>query len=280
MPLVRITSTKESLLHIHFLDPYQHRHSPVHALDPRIKLLLAVAFILTAGLTPIGAWPAYLLLLALVLAVEILSELGLAAVIKRSALAAPFILAALPLIFTVPGAALVEWRLGGWQIALSGPGLERFAGLAFKSWLSVQMAIVLAASTPFPDLLRALRALHLPRLLVAIFGLMWRYLFVLVDEALRLIRARAARSGASEQPGLKTGGSLVWRARMAGGMAGNLFLRGFERSDRLYVAMLARGYDGEVRSFPLPSLRRLDWAVLWSGLLLLGLILLLSLLFA
>ena len=58
-----------------------------------------------------------------------------------------------------------------------------------------RLAIVLAAATPFPELLSAMRALRVPRLLVAIFGLMWRYLFVLADEAVRLIRARQARSG-------------------------------------------------------------------------------------
>jgi cobalt/nickel transport system permease protein len=267
-------------LHVHFLDPYQHRHSPIHALDARIKLLLAVAFILTVGLTPVGAWPAYILLLALALVIEMLSELGVIAVLKRSALAAPFMLAALPLMFTIPGAPLAGFSLGDWHFAISAPGLERFASLAFKSWLSVQIAIVLAASTPFPDLLRALRALRLPRLLVAVFGLMWRYLFVLVDEALRLLRARAARSSQSDQPGLKTGGSLAWRAQMAGGMAGNLFLRGFERSDRIYVAMLSRGYDGEVRAFPTPPLRPADWAILSGGLGLLFLLLLFSTLFA
>ncbi len=82
---------------------------------------------------------------------------------------------------------------------------------------------------------------------------MWRYLFVLADEALRLLRARQARSGQTDRPGLKPGGSLSWRGRVAGGMAGSLFLRAFERSDRIYMAMVARGYDGEVRSSPLPA---------------------------
>ena len=77
------------------------------------------------------------------------------------------------------------------------PGLERFVSIAIKSWLSVQAAIVLASSTSFPDLLVAMRALHVPQLLVSIFGLMWRYMFVLVDEATRLLRARASRSGRS-----------------------------------------------------------------------------------
>jgi len=249
-------------MHIHFLDPYKHSASLIHDLDPRVKLVLALAFILTAALTPIGAWPVYILLFALILSVEIMSELGVGFVLKRSLIAIPFVLAALPVIFTLEGHSLLALSLGAWTFNIYQPGLERFISIALKSWISVQAAIVLATATPFPDLLIAMRAIKIPRLLVAIVGLMWRYLFVFADEALRLIRARAARSGHSDRPELKSGGSLWWRARIAGGMAGSLFLRAFERSDRIYTAMLARGYDGEVRAAPIPRLTPINWLVL------------------
>lgn len=263
-------------MHVHFLDPFHAGASPVHLLDPRVKLVLAVAFILTASLTPFGAWAAYILLLAIVLSVEMLSELGIRYVIKRAFLATPFVLAALPLIFTVQGAPLASFTTGPWTFTISVEGVERVLSIAFKSWVSVQMAIVLAATTSFPQLLAAMRALHVPKLLVAIFGLMWRYMFVMVDEALRLLRARSARSGASRDPGLKTGGTLLWRARVTGGMAGNLLVRSFERGDRIYSAMTARGYDGEVRTFPLPALSGIHWLVLGFGLAVCLLILLLA----
>jgi cobalt/nickel transport system permease protein len=260
-------------MHVHFLDPYRPLTSPIHALDARIKFVLTVAFILTASLTPIGAWPVYILLLAIILSVEILSGLGVGTVQKRAALALPFVLAALPVIFTNPGEALFSLPIGGWTLTASVPGLERFASVALKSWLSVQAAVVLSACTPFPDLLHAMRAVGIPRLLVGMFGLMWRYLFVLVDEALRMLRARAARSGFTTAPGGRIGGSLAWRARVTGGMAGNLFLRAFERSDRIYVAMLSRGYDGEVRTLPLPRFTSRNWLLLAMSLALLGLLL-------
>lgn len=266
-------------MHIHFLDPYQERSSLIHRLDARIKLLLAVAFILTVALTPAGAWPVYILLLSIILAVVALSEIGFSYVLKRSALALPFVLAALPLIFTLKGAVLSQLSIGGWQMNLYQTGLERFLSIALKSWISVQAAIVLASSTPFPDLLTAMRAVGIPRLLVAIFGLMWRYLFVLADETLRMIRARAARSGHSDRADLRPGGSVAWRARVTGAMAGSLFLRAFERSDRIYVAMLSRGYNGEVRSQPLPGLHLPDWLVLFFFLLLFTSLLILASLF-
>jgi cobalt/nickel transport system permease protein len=304
-------------MHISFLDPYQPRPSLIHRLDARVKLALTLVFILTTALAPAGAWPVYVLLFALALAVEILSELGVGHVLRRAALALPFALAALPVLFTVPGPALLTVPIGPWSLTITGPGLERFVSIVLKSWISVQMAIVLAASTRFPELLLAMRAIRIPRLLVAVFGLMWRYLFVLADEALRLLRARSARSGmpyrssdsgltteaqrsrrlldglrarrvsvvqSSTAPDLergvgKIGGGIAWRARVTGGMAGSLFLRAFERSDRIYAAMAARGYDGEVRAFPLPPISPASWAVLLGGLSLLGVLTLFGFLF-
>ncbi|CAG0950209.1 Nickel transport protein NikQ [Anaerolineales bacterium] len=273
-------------MHVHFLDPYHHSHSPVHQLDGRVKFVLAVAFILTCSLTPVSAWAVYILLFALILSIEILSTLGAGYVLKRALLATPFVLAALPVIFTVEGIKLFSLPLGSWTLTASVEGLERFISIALKSWLSVQAAILLAAATPFPELLQAMRAVGIPRLLVAMFGLTWRYIFVLVDEALRLMRARAARSGVNPDlrpsTSLRTkreGGGIIWRAQVAGGMAGSLFLRGFERSDRIYTAMLSRGYDGEVRVMPLPALSGVSKLVLFAGLLLLGILLLFGILF-
>lgn len=255
-------------MHVHFLDPYHKGASVIHQLDPRIKLLLTLAFIITTSLLPFGAWAAYILLLALVIAVELFSELGVGYVMKRAALAFPFVLAAFPLIFTVQGTPLVTLPFFSWTLTITLEGVERFLSIAFKSWVSLQMALVFAMTTPFPQILIALRALHVPQLLVAIFGLMWRYLFVLVDEALRLMRARQARSGAAPELGKKVGGSIRWRAQVTGGMAGNLFVRGFERGDRIYDAMRARGYDGEVRAFPLARLKSTDWAIAGTGFVL------------
>ncbi len=228
------------------------------------------------------------------------------------------------MLFTVPGPALLTLPIGPWDLTITGPGLERFVSILLKSWISVQMAIVLAASTSFPELLMAMRAIRIPRLLVAVFGLMWRYLFVLADEALRLLRARSARSGLTYQPSDlrlttetqrarslfdnlrvprptgrlravsvvrsstlpdldrsagKIGGSIAWRARVTGGMAGSLFLRSFERSDRIYAAMAARGYDGEVRAFPLPPVSLLSWGILLGGVSLLAFLTLFGYLF-
>lgn len=241
-------------MHVHFLDPYRHLSSPIHSADPRVKTVCTLFYVATCALTPIASWPAYLLLFAIVLAAEILSRVGVVYVIKRAALALPFALAAVPIVFTTEGRLVFAIPLGDISLAATSEGLARFASIVLKSWFSVQAAIVLTSSTPFPQLLQAMRAIRAPKLLVAILGLMWRYLFVLVDEALRLARARSARSGSPVGAQTRPGGTVSWRAKVTGGMAGNLLLRAFERSERIYAAMLSRGYDGEVRALPLPPL--------------------------
>jgi cobalt/nickel transport system permease protein len=263
-------------MHFHFLDPYRPRQSLIHALDPRVKLIFTLAFVLTMALLPVGAWPVYVLMLTLSLSIIVLSELGLKYVLKRSLLAIPFVLAAVPLLFTVPGPALLTISIGSLSLTITSAGLERLLSIMFKSWVSVQVAIVFAAATPFPDMLLAMRAVKVPRLIVSLFGFMWRYMFVMVDEAIRLLRARSSRSGAIE--GRKSGGSLIWRATVTGGMAGSLFIRSLDRGDRIYAAMAARGYDGEIRSFPLPPLTSASWLTLLGGLVVLIALLIFALL--
>jgi cobalt/nickel transport system permease protein len=155
--------------------------------------------------------------------------------------------------FTVPGEPIAH--VGG--LAVSAEGTLRFVSLLVKSWVSVQIAILMTVTTAFPDLLWALRELRLPRTLISIVSFMYRYMFVLADESLRLQRARAARSAARPGAG-KSGGSLAWRGRVAGSLVGNLALRAFERSERIYNAMLARGFRGELRTLTAPAMTDAD----------------------
>lgn len=235
---------------------YQVGQSPLHRLDPRVKTVVTLLLILGVLLTPEGAWPAYPLLWALVGGLAAVGGLGAWRVARAGGVALPFALAAITLLFTVPGRP-IAFFLG---LPISDAGLTRFLSILFKSWLSVQAALLLAMSTPFTDLLWALGSLRLPGTLVAIVSFTYRYLTTLRDEAERLMRARAARSGSVA--GRRAGGSLLWRARVAGGMVGNLFLRSYERSERVYAAMLARGYAGEFRALRAPAL---TWGAVWRG---------------
>ena len=183
-------------------------------------------------------------MVALVWLAAALSGVGLVRVFLRSLVALPFILIALPTVFTKPGDPIFDLSLGLFTLTGTLEGVEFFASVLIKSWASVTAAVVLTSTTPAFRLLAALRALKIPQILVVVVMLMYRYLFVLVDEAQRMLRSRAARSAGV---GKGSGGSVVWRARSAGGMAGSLFIRTMDRTERIYMAMLARGYDGTIR---------------------------------
>lgn len=246
-------------IHINAFNRYQTGESLVHGLDPRVKVVVTVLFIVSNVLLPDGAWLAFTFAWGLVLLVSVLAKLGVSYTFKRSFVALPFALAAVTAIFAIPGRPLVAWTLGPWDLVATDAGLVRFVSIVIRSWLSVQMAILLTATTQFPALMHALRHLRVPQLLVAIISFMYRYLFVLTDEAARLLRAREARSARpSDGDG---GGSLVWRARVTGNMAGQLFLRSYERSDRVYNAMLARGYTGQFLTLNPHVMRARDWTV-------------------
>jgi cobalt/nickel transport system permease protein len=243
-------------------DHYEDRDSRVHRLDPRTKLVVALALILTLSLLPFGRWIFYLTVWLMVMGVAILAQISPAPVLRRSLVALPFALAALTLPFTVPGEVIGHLPLLNWPVTQEG--LTRAGSIVMKSWVSVQVGIVLVMVTSLPDLLWALRGLHVPEPLVAIVGFMYRYLFVMADEVSRLLRARASRSAA--RVGQHAGGTLFWRGRAAGFMVGSLMLRSFERSERIYNAMASRGYTGEIKTFSQHRFAAVDSWVLASAL--------------
>jgi cobalt/nickel transport system permease protein len=98
-----------------------------------------------------------------------------------------------------------------WNFTITDAGLLRFVSIVVRSWLSVQMAILLVAVTEIPKIVHALNHLRMcPPIITVIISFLYRYLFVLADEVLRLLRARQARSAAV--PGKIQGGSVMWRA--------------------------------------------------------------------
>jgi cobalt/nickel transport system permease protein len=183
----------------------------------------------------------------------VVARLGPLRLARGAWVALPFALIALPLLFTRPGEPIWTVTLGPLTLTITEEGLRDVLTIVAKSWLSVQVALLLAFTTPFPDLIDALRALRLPRVMVSIISFMYRYLAVLTDEAGRMNRAKAARSAIV---GGRGGGSLRWRAGVTGSMVGALFLRSYERSERIYAAMLARGFQGQLVRDELPPLRR------------------------
>ena len=251
-------------MHVSTFDQFQPRESLIHQLDPRLKIVVTVLVILSNVLLPDGAWVAFGLTWIFILALNRAASLTAQFLMTRALIALPFALAAISVIFSVPGKPVFALGFGSAVVVVTDAGLIRFTSILLRSWISVQAAILMTATTPFPDLIHALRHLRIPSIFVAIISFMYRYLFVLSDETLRLIRARESRSarparGVGSTPRVGGGGSLVWRARVAGNMIGQLFLRSYERSDRVYNAMLARGYQGQLFTMHPHEMKRRDW---------------------
>ena len=245
-------------MHSDAFDRYHHHDSILHQLDPRIKVVVVIAFILSNALLPDGAWTAFGLAWLFLILANALSDLGLGYTLRRSFIALPFALVAVTVLFSVPGNQISQFHFMMWDFTVTDAGLMRFISIVIRSWLSVQGAILLVAVTRFPDLIHAFEHLRVPAILTTIIAFLYRYLFVLTDEVMRLLRARQSRSAAAA--GQRSGGGVLWRARVSGHMAGQLFLRSYERSDRIFNAMLARGYNGQLLTLNAHELHARDWA--------------------
>jgi cobalt/nickel transport system permease protein len=246
-------------MHFDAFDRYHEKESFIHRLDPRVKAVVTVVFIISNALLPDGAWMAFALAWLFLLAANVLSHLGIAYTLKRSLVALPFALIAVTVLFSIPGKPVANFSIAMWNFVITDAGLLRFVSIIIRSWLSVQLAILLVATTRFPDLIHALEHLRVPAILTTIIAFLYRYLFVLTDEVLRLLRARESRSAGS--PGKRSGGGVLWRAKIAGNMAGQLFLRSYERSDRIYNAMVSRGYSGHLYTLNPHEMKPRDYFV-------------------
>jgi len=254
-------------MHAHAFDQYHYQESFIHNLAPTVKVVVVLIYIFSNALLPDGSWLAFAMAWLMLLIANDLTNLGLGFSFKRSFVALPFALVAVTAIFSPVGHPLAEWDLGFITLIPTDFGLIRFFSILVRSWLSIQMAILLVATTQFPDIIHAFEHLRVPRVLTTIVAFLYRYMFVLTDEVFRLLRAREARSAGL--PGKKSGRSVWWRAKVTGSMAGQLFLRTYERSERISNAMVSRGYTGHFRTLKPHAINRRDWLVLTVSIIVL-----------
>lgn len=221
----------------------------LHSLDPRLTLLATLLYIVVVSSLPHGAWAMYGLAAALILGTIVFSGLSAPRLLLRALVVLPIAaLAAVSVIFSREGSELFSLRILGHRLAATREGAVFALSLTVKAYLSVLMSSTLIASSGFNRVIDAMRALHVPDLLTQTIAFAYRYLHVLVNEAGRMLTARESRSAGS-------GGTLWWRARVLGSMIGTLFIRSLSRSERVYFAMQARGFCGEI-----VSLSEIRWA--------------------
>lgn len=199
-----------------FLDRHSRLASPIHRRSAAAKMLVALAIVCASALTPRPYSACLLAILgAALLVLAAISRVPWRFLLKRMLLLEPF-------------------AIGVAVLSLFGPGgFEVFVLLVARASVCLFAMLLLANTTPFSEILGVLKALHVPALLVTTLALMYRYLFVLVDEAQRMKRARASRTFAA-----KSGRN--WRVLST--VVGQLFVRASERAERIYWAMCARGW--------------------------------------
>jgi cobalt/nickel transport system permease protein len=194
---------------------HSHAHSPMHRLPAIIKLGVAFCIIITTVLLPIEQTSWFMGVAAVLVLAIALSHLPILFLLKRVLLLSPFVL----------GVALMN--------ALQPSARGTWPGVAIKSSICLLTVILVSNTTPFGQILRVLKMVRVPALLITTIALMHRYLFVLADEAERMRRARASRTFAR-------GKRFQWRALAT--VLGQLFVRASERAERIYDAMCARGW--------------------------------------
>src|SRR5512147_2607235 len=123
-------------MHFDAFDRYHETESFIHRLDPRVKVIVTVAFILSNALLPDGAWMAFIVSWLFLLFVNALSNLGFAFTFKRSFVALPFAIVAITVLFSIPGQALTSFHFLFWDLTITDLGLLRFVSILVRSWLS------------------------------------------------------------------------------------------------------------------------------------------------
>jgi cobalt/nickel transport system permease protein len=209
--------------------------SPLHARDARSKLGAALVFLVALSTTRPGNWIAIACYSALLAIAAIASRLPVHGVILRALLVLPF----------SATFALLTWWSGDSSRAIT---------LALKAFLSALAALLLVATTPMTELAAALDILRVPRMLVLVIQFLYRYLFVISEQAQHMRLAALSRSGTRR--GVRS------RFHAAAGALGVLFVRSWERADGIYSAMLARGFRGQMHPVTRPHFHRADYAFL------------------
>lgn len=226
-----------------FLDKYSGLDSIIHRIDPRVKLItfgITIPFII---FTRPDLFLAFLLYGILIVTLIFISKIPFFFVLKKSLVVVPFVL----------------------LIAVFIPfhnGLLVFWNVLIKSYLSTLCMILFSNTTKFTDLLKALETLKFPKLIIMVLSFMYRYVYVSIDELMRMKRAKDVR----------TINSGTWlRFKTLSNIIGTLFIRAYERGERVYLAMRSRGFTGQIRTLNGFQARRKDFyfAAIITGTLIL-----------
>jgi len=235
-------------MHHAYIDKFAYQDSPIHRLDSRVKFIVVLVFtavVISLGATSLSILACYAVgpFTALVLA-----KIPLKFAFKQILLVSPFVLVlalSCPLYDRTP----VDVPFGPFLWQMSRGWMRCFTILG-KFTVTMLALIALVSTTRFSDLLAGLQRLGLPKVLVIQLGFLYRYIFVLIDRAHHILRARAGRK--LRNLGFKT------EFKIAAAMLGSLFIRSIDTAEHINIAMQARGFDGQWHTLSELQIRRRD----------------------
>jgi cobalt/nickel transport system permease protein len=211
-----------------FIDRYALLDSPLHLLEPRTKLLSFAALIVSVLCIPATGGPLYLIYFFAIAILMGISQIPLGFILARTFVILPFIVLA--------------------GLASPWKGYSSLAVLFIRAILCLILLIILTNTTRFSELLRGMKRLGCPQILVMNLSFLYRYLFVLTEEVQRMKQARDCRRVGRAQ--------FKEEFKILSAMLGTLLIRSFERAERMHSAMLSRGFSGD---FQVVSPRRFTW---------------------
>lgn len=228
-----------------FIDKYSDRNSTVHRIDARVKIICVLIFITLA--TSIMNIYALIASFSVLTGVFVVSRVPLKWAFLKASIVIPFAGSfALIKALTIAGSPIFSW----WVLNLTSEGVTTAALLFFRAYISVYTIVLLTSTTRFPTLLAALEKLKVPPLITSMVSFTYRYIFVFTDEAERLERAKAAKCIEGAQYRLRLSASAK--------TIGLVFIRAYERGERIYRSMLARGFDGTINTSDAIEITRHD----------------------
>ena len=199
-----------------FIDAYANIDSPIHRLGTGFKMLLSVVSLLLIVLTPAAYYGHFILYAVSMIALILFSKVPPSFIFKRLGNIMPFILIV----------SISSLFRGGFALFLS---------YTVKSALATSLMIVLYSTMKFTEVLSTLRSIGVPSLITDLFSFMYRYSFLLEDQLLRTLRACESRSFNARKP--------FFKLKVMSNILGTIFIRTYERAERVYLAMCARGYS-------------------------------------
>ena len=229
-------------MHHVVLDQWSRRRSYLHRRDPRAKIVALLVFLLVVATTPAAAASRMLAYAVLPVSALLAARLPLGGALLRAAAVLPFCA-----VFALMSLAAGEVR--------------QAAALVEKSYLSALAVLAVAGSTPVPLLVSGLESLGAPRFLLLVVHFLYRYLFVISEQAQHMRLAAASRG---PQNGARFRG---WRWRAATGALTVLFAKSYLRAEGTYRAMLARSFEGRIGLLTPPELGLGDAFLLVLGVL-------------